>query len=151
MAPLELEVKIREVKEEDLDKIVEIENLSFKDPWSRFSFSAELRNPFSKIYVAAVGNNLVGYIILWEFSELLHIANIAVHPDFRRRGIGGKLLEKAIFYAKELGVGGITLEVRASNGVAQRFYEKNGFRKMGNIRYYYKDGEDAFIYRRDIK
>ena len=88
MAFLDLKIEIRPVREEDIARIVEIERSSFKDAWSYFSFLAELRNPSSRFFVATIEDEVIGYIILWEFSELLHIANIAVHPSWRRKGIG---------------------------------------------------------------
>jgi ribosomal-protein-alanine N-acetyltransferase len=75
-----------------------------------------------------------------------HIVAIATHPEYRRRGIGERLLSRALELAREREARAVTLEVRVSNLPAQRLYEKFGFRRVGVRRRYYTDtGEDAII------
>lgn len=134
---------IRPMSPGDVDEILEIEKKSFKMPWSKAAFLAELANPFSYKFVAVEDKRVVGYIVLWDYNVAFHIANIAVHPERRRRGIGSMLLKKALELAKEMGIKSIYLEVRESNVAAQKLYEKFGFYRIGLKRNYYRDGENA--------
>ena len=144
-----MDVEISQMKRADLEAVMEIEKASFTTPWSRYAFLAELyENKRARYFVArrnTVGN-VVGYVGIWLILGEAHITNIAVHPDFRRRGVGEKLMLAAIDYAESQGVDAVTLEVRASNTIAQRLYEKIGFVSVGTRPgYYYDDGEDAVI------
>ncbi|NLS44578.1 MAG: ribosomal protein S18-alanine N-acetyltransferase [Firmicutes bacterium] len=152
-----MEVEIIPMKRADLRAVIEIEKVSFSTPWSRYAFLAELYdNKRARYFVAKdkADGAVVGYVGVWLILGEAHITNIAVHPDFRKKGIGEKLLVTAIDYVESQGVNSITLEVRASNTVAQRLYRKTGFVSVG-IRpgYYRDDGEDAVIMWRnpDIK
>ena len=89
---------------------------------------------------------LLGYCGFWEVSGEADITNIAVHPDYRRRGIAKKLLESAIREAKKRGLSLLTLEVRLSNTAAISLYENYGFRRVGERkRYYSNPTENALI------
>ncbi len=150
-----MDVEISQMKRADLEAVIEIEKASFHTPWSRHAFLAELyENKRARYFVArekAVGK-VVGYVGIWLILDEAHITNIAVHPDFRKKGIGKRLMLSAIEYAESQGVSAVTLEVRASNIIAQRLYEKMGFISVG-IRpgYYHDDGEDAVIMWRTQK
>ena len=130
-----------------LDGVEEIENLSFKIPWSRNAFMDELTRNESAIYkVAMYGKKVVGYAGMWKVFDEGHITNIAVHPEFRKSGVGSRLLESMLETAREQGIVAMTLEVRKSNVAAQHLYHKYGFRTEGERRRYYADnGEDALI------
>jgi ribosomal-protein-alanine N-acetyltransferase len=89
---------------------------------------------------------IVGFIGLWYMADEIHVINLAVHPDFRRRGIGELLLVNAIELSMNLKAILITLEVRVSNLAAQALYLEYGFSKRGVRRAYYLDNrEDAAI------
>ncbi len=144
-----IDVEISQMKRADLESVIEIEKASFPTPWSRYAFLAELyENRRARYFVARekARGDIVGYVGTWLILDEAHITNIAVHPGFRRKGIGKKLMLAAIDYAESQGVGAVTLEVRASNIIAQSLYEKIGFVSVG-IRpgYYHDDGEDALI------
>ncbi len=145
-----MEIKIVRMKKEDVKEVTDIERLSFISPWSESSFLNELRNEVSYSFVAKVeieGREIVaGYIIFWIVGSEAHILNIAVHPRFRRRGIGKKLLLHALKYSLIKGVEDVYLEVRVSNIPAIRLYEALGFVQLGIRPHYYADnGEDAII------
>ncbi|MEM2259006.1 MAG: ribosomal protein S18-alanine N-acetyltransferase [Candidatus Thermoplasmatota archaeon] len=127
---------IRKCTEEDLKEVWEIENLSFRYPYPPYFFYEYLNKLF---FVAEENGKVVGYII--GDDERKMIVSIAVHPDYRFKGYGKKLMEHVFKFMK----GEILLQVRKSNEGAIKFYEKMGFKKKGEIRRYYFDGEDAYI------
>lgn len=91
-------------------------------------------------------SQLVGYVCLWIVAQEAHVLNLAVHPQRRQRGIGGRLLRYVIDLSRESGVREITLEVRRSNYRAISLYRNLRFQPMGIRRRYYSDtGEDALI------
>ena len=90
--------------------------------------------------------SIVGYAGLWLMTDEAHITTIAVDPDFQGRGIGELLVVALIDRAQQIGARWLTLEVRVTNDVAQRLYEKYTFKEMGIRRRYYSDnGEDALV------
>jgi ribosomal-protein-alanine N-acetyltransferase len=90
--------------------------------------------------------SIIGYAGLWLMTDEAHITTIAVDPDFQGNGIGELLLVGLIDRARQIGARWLTLEVRVSNEVAQRLYEKYTFKEMGLRRRYYSDnGEDALV------
>jgi [ribosomal protein S18]-alanine N-acetyltransferase len=89
---------------------------------------------------------IVGYAGIWVMTDEAHVTTIASHPDVRGRGVGELLLASLIHRAIEVGARWMTLEVRASNSVAQNLYRKYTFKEMGIRRRYYSDnGEDALV------
>jgi len=132
---------------DDIDQVVEIENLSFASPWSRESFESELlKNKLARYIVAKVNGKVAAYGGMWIILDEAHITNIAVHPEFRERKIGEKLVKEMLRTAKENKAEHITLEVRASNDAARKLYKKLGFKDSGIRKGYYADtGEDAVI------
>jgi len=140
-------VQILPLKGEYLDGVLAIEKVSFPTPWSRSSYLNEIyNNNFAYYYVALAGQKVIGYAGLWIIVEEAHITNIAVHPDYRGRCLGKTLLKVLMEEAAYLGADRITLEVRASNWIAQRLYERMGFVCAGIRKGYYSDNqEDAYI------
>jgi ribosomal-protein-alanine N-acetyltransferase len=132
--------------EEDLDEIMEIEELSFATPWSRYAFLHEIDFPNSVFNVIRIDGKLVGYGGLWHIVDEAHISNIAIHPNYRRKGLGRRLLTHLLKQAVERGATKATLEVRPSNMAAQRLYGSFGFEVIAVRKNYYADeGEDALI------
>jgi len=140
-------VTIELMKVEDLDQVMEIERLSFTNPWSKNSFFLELTtNDLATYLVAKVDGRVVGYAGMWLVVGEAHVTNVAVHPDFRKKGIGELLMRSLITIAKESRAKMMTLEVRKSNDVARNLYAKLGFEPVGIRRGYYTDNrEDAVI------
>ena len=141
------EVRVREMLIGDLDEILDIEQLSFPTPWSRRSFLSELtENIYAHYVVGQYADRVVGYCGMWVIIDEAHITNVAVHPEFRGRGIGEKLVRDMIERAKSRGALRMTLEVRVSNFAAQNLYKRLGFVARGLRRGYYSDtGEDATV------
>ena len=128
----------------DLDAVMAIEKASFAYPWSPRFFLQELQVECARSFLAEVNGRIVGYILFWLLVDAIDIHNVAVHSEFRRRGIGRLLLDKVILEARRRGSTRVTLEVRRSNVVAQRLYESIGFVTIGIRKGYYSDdGEDA--------
>ena len=129
-------------------QIARLEELCFSDPWSENSIASELDNPLSMWLVAEEKGAVVGYIGSQTVLDSTDIMNIAVHPDFRRRGVAESLLVELSKRLKERGVSFLMLEVRASNEPAKRLYEKLGFQQVGCRKNYYRNPkEDGWIYR----
>lgn len=143
------------MKEEDLDAVVLIENLSFSYPWKKKQFAEELKNDHSHILVATVEvdgeKKIIGYICWWIIEDEIHILNLAIHPDFRRKGVASALLENLVSYAYENRISLLTLEVRRFNSPAIQLYKKFGFRVTGIRKRYYPEGEDALIMERKLE
>lgn len=143
---------VRPMTVRDLPDIEVIERSSFTTPWSRGAFLAELlENRRARYLVAELDGRVVGYIGLWLIAGEGHITNIAVHPDYRRRGIGRLLLQSMTDLCLREGARRMTLEVRRSNLAAQDLYRSFGFIFCGTRREYYQDnGEDALIMWREL-
>ena len=137
---------------DDLRHVHAIDKLSFSMPWSERSYRFELtENRNSSLWVAelqppAGDAMIVGLIVVWVILDEAHIATIAVHPDYRSRGIGRRLLAQGLLAAYQRGARLAYLEVRRSNLPAQTLYNTFGFTKVGERPRYYKDNnEDALL------
>jgi len=138
---------VRKMKLSDIDSVIDIEKNSFPIPWTRGAFMAELKNNMLARYcVVEVNGRVVGYGGMWLIMDEAHITNIAVHPEYRGRGIGTKLIGALIAEVSGTNIYGMTLEVRRSNIRAQKLYRKFGFVPCGVRPEYYLDNrEDAII------
>ena len=135
---------IAEVTEPYLDRICEIENISFSVPWSKESFMGLLANPFCKAFAAVKSGIVAGYIIDIQIGNEAEILNIAVAPESRKLGIGRKLLDHALDSMKSADGLTVYLEVRESNSAARHLYASKGFREIAVRKgYYIKPREDA--------
>ena len=132
---------------EDLDDVLMIERAAFQTPWSRGAFRYELtQNRVARCSVARAGRRLVGYICLWEIGHEIHVTNLAVHPEARRRGVARTLLQAVLEDARHRQVDLAFLEVRPTNAEALGLYERFGFRVIGRRKgYYFDTGEDALV------
>ncbi len=137
---------IVDMTSEHLVDICEISIFSFPIPWSYDSFKRELKNKLASYLVVIMDNRVIAYGGIWVILEEAHITNIAVHPDYRCKGIGETLLNALLDKAYARGAKEITLEVRLSNLPAQWLYKKLGFSEEGIRKNYYEDNkEDALI------
>ncbi|HEX9667763.1 MAG TPA: ribosomal protein S18-alanine N-acetyltransferase [Thermodesulfobacteriota bacterium] len=142
---------IEEIEPHHLDEIIAIEQVSFPTPWPRQVFDMELKSSRSYKRVSKINGTVVGYIIAWKIYDEVHILNLAVHPEHRRRGIGRGLLNDCLLYFSNKGIKSAILEVRVRNKNAIKLYEKTGFRSVGFRRKYYSDtGEDALVMKLDM-
>jgi ribosomal-protein-alanine N-acetyltransferase len=149
---LDGEIVIRPMRVDDLGSVHQIDRLSFSLPWPANAFRYELmENKASRLWVAELTGEegvgvVVGAIVVWLVVDEAHIATLAVHPDYRRRGIATRLLQTALQECARLGMRTATLEVRAGNLAAQALYRRFGFEVVGRRRAYYQDThEDALI------
>ncbi|MEW5871984.1 MAG: ribosomal protein S18-alanine N-acetyltransferase [Chloroflexota bacterium] len=150
--PLHETLTIRFMRLEDVEQVQAIDRISFSMPWPLSAYNYEIKNnPLSLLWVAEATHpdappHIVGMVVVWLILEEAHIANIAVHPDYRGRGISKTLLAVALKEAIRRGSQKATLEVRAHNQVAQKLYRRFGFEIVGQRPKYYRDNyEDALI------
>jgi ribosomal-protein-alanine N-acetyltransferase len=143
-------VRIRALRLADLAEVEAIERRAYQTPWSRSMFASELAKASSICLGALEGERLVGYMINSRYVDAWHVMNVAVDPDYQRRGIATRLLERLFELTADDDRRGYTLEVRVSNVDAIRLYEKLGFERRGTRRGYYTDNrENALIMWRD--
>ena len=142
-----MSVELRNLDLSDLDAIERIERASYPAPWSRSMFASELAKPSSRSIAAMAGDDkLVGYLILSRYVDAWHVMNVAVDPEYRRKGIATAMLQKLFDLTAGDAERGYTLEVRVSNLAAIGLYERFGFVQGGVRRGYYTDNrEDALI------
>lgn len=142
-----MNVVIRRMTLDDLPVVIELDQISFSLPWPERSFRFELNeNVASRCWVAEVDERVVAMLVGWMLVDEIHIATIATHPDFRRQGIGRKLLSYVLLRAQEEGAQSSFLEVREGNLAAQEMYRQFGYEPTGRRKRYYKDNdEDAIL------
>jgi ribosomal-protein-alanine N-acetyltransferase len=170
-----LRTRLRPMCADDIGQIVDIERESFPSSWPQTAYRRELTNPIARYTVlcqivdapppppppaglwgtlrrivgsenAASGEPILGFIGVWLMVGEAHVVTVAVREEYRRMGIGERLLISAIEQAAEYDQESVTLEVRASNEGAQLLYEKYGFRRVGlRKRYYTDNNEDAVL------
>lgn len=136
----------------DLDEVMVIERTAFRFPWSAGFFRQELQVACARSILAEADGKIIGYVLFWLLPGAIDIHNIAVHVDFRRRGIARVLLGRVIDEARRQSIVHIMLEVRKSNLPAQKLYETVGFLTVGLRKGYYSDnGEDALAMTLELK
>ena len=146
-----MKLTIRKMTLEDVPSVIDLDQKSFSLPWPERSFRFELSaNPASRCWVAELDGKIVGMIVVWLIIDEAHVATLATHPDFRRRGIGTKLLSHALRLMMDEGALSSFLEVRENNFSAQEMYRKIGYEASGRRPHYYKDNdEDAILMNLD--
>lgn len=140
-------VTFRMMRYEDIPEVSAIEAEAFATPWSEQAFISELtQNQFAHYVIMEHEGRLIGYGGMWIIIDEAHVTNIAVTGEYRGRRLGERLMMELSARAVSLGADRMTLEVRPSNTVARRMYEKFGFEAVGLRPGYYSDnGEDAII------
>lgn len=130
--------------------VAALEQICFSSPWSENAIVHEVENPISCWLVAEDNDQVVGYVgSQYGFGEA-DMMNLAVSPQYRKQGIGQKLVQKLIEQLDGLSVKSLTLEVRQSNAAAVSLYEKMGFQQVGlRPNYYQKPREAALILRKE--
>lgn len=131
---------VREMTEGDISKVAELETRLFSDSWSKSSLRSSLAQENVKMIVAvSEEKQILGYHIFYMSLDEGDVARIAVHPEFRRLGIGEQLLEWMWNYCREVEIVRVLLEVRESNASAIALYQKHGFISLGMRKGYYKE------------
>lgn len=138
---------LREMREADVERVTAIETASFSTPWKAATFRTLLDRPGAVLRVLeTAATPVAGYAVLWCILDQGELANIAVAPEVRGRGLGAFLLDRMTEEARGRGVGSLYLEVRVSNFQARAMYGSRGFEEIGVRRdYYEKPREDARI------
>jgi ribosomal-protein-alanine N-acetyltransferase len=136
------------MREIDLPRVVEIERAAFSHPWSEEMIRRELEHEFSTVLLATDGRDgpIMGFAVVWLVHDELHVLNVAVAPESRRRGVARSVLDRMERNGREQGARVAMLEVRRSNAPAIALYRSLGYREVGvRPRYYAEDGEDALV------
>ena len=144
--------RIRSAAPADAPALVGIERRAFSDPWSETSFREALSSPWTFGLVAETSRGVAGYLIGRDVAGSGEVLNLAVAPEWRRRGIGSALLRAGIGALRRRKVDEVFLEVRESNRSAQALYLSHGFRPVGQRTAYYRNPrEDALVLRLELE
>lgn len=147
-----LRITVRAMTQKDIERVHQIDVASFSLPWPERSYWFELEeNQASRLYVAEVEREsgdplVVGMVVMWIILDEAHIGTFVVDTDYRREGIGRRLLAESLLQAYNSGVRRCYLEVRRSNMAAQALYQSFGFQVTSvRGRYYSDNSEDALL------
>jgi ribosomal-protein-alanine N-acetyltransferase len=141
-----LPVEIDFCSPDDLEALCFVEQQCFSPPWPRELIEKDLSGEGNYLYLSArAGGAIIGFAAMRKRGRRAELANLAVLPAFRRRGVASQLLAGVGEIGLELGCRAITLQVRVSNEGAAALYGMFGFSVIGRDRGYYADGEDAFV------
>lgn len=145
------EYKIIPMTAAHVPAVAALEQLCFPDPWNEAAVGSELVNPLSLWLVAMDGETLMGYAGSQTVLDETDMMNLAVSPDYRRRGVAKALVAALSRELYERGSRSLALEVRASNEAAIALYASLGFRQVGRRpNYYFHPREDALILRKEL-
>lgn len=150
-APVD-DVTIRRVERADLLEVTRIEKTAFPQPWPFQAFEGFLDEP--GFLVADAHPVVVGYVVAdvveARAGPLGHLKDVAVHPDWRGRGLGTRLLDRALGVLEAQGARRAKLEVRQTNEAAIALYRRFGFEPQHLVSRYYADGEAAAVFALDL-
>jgi ribosomal-protein-alanine N-acetyltransferase len=139
----------------DLDRVMAINHASFRHPWSADLMRREMLHQWSTVLLAVddgpESEEVRGFIVYWTVHDEMHVLNVAVAPEHRRRGIARALMREAEARGRRRGTRLVTLEVRRSNAPAIALYRVLGYRVVGvRPNYYAEEGEDAMVMERTL-
>lgn len=145
-------ILFRDMTQADVPAVAEMEKLCFRSPWSKRMLKEELMNPIALYHVFELNGELIAYAGMWIHFDEAHITNVAVLPEYRRKGYGRRIMLLSMQAAAEAGAAQMTLEARESNSGALAMYSQLGFIQSGRRKRYYTDTkEDALIlWNKDI-
>ena len=142
------EAQFEPMTESWLDEVVAVEARAYDHPWTRGNFSDSLRSGYQAQVLVADGR-LLGYFVAMKGVDEVHLLNITVAPEFQSQGWGRIMLDAVAVWARGQGAQWLWLEVRAGNERAQRIYERQGYRRVGERKAYYPAAngarEDALV------
>ena len=148
------------MRPEDLEEVMVIERAAFKHPWSTELFRRELEHDWSTILLAVEpltsaakgAERIVAFLIYWLVHDEVHILNVAVAPDHRRKGTARLLMAETERRANLANASLMTLEVRRSNQGALELYREFEYRAVGvRPNYYVDEGEDAIVMVKELR
>jgi ribosomal-protein-alanine N-acetyltransferase len=141
----------------DLDEVRELERLAYVRPWTEANFRGEFVRPFTLALGLRTGRAVLGsppilaaHCFFWLLGPEIHLLNLAVRPEYRRRGLARRLMRAMLAVGRRAGVETVFLEVRPSNVEARGLYRSSGFLDTGRRPGYYEDGEDAQLMTLDL-
>jgi ribosomal-protein-alanine N-acetyltransferase len=141
----------------DLGEALELESLAYARPWTEAHFQGEFARPFTLALGLRTGwqvfgppPHLAAHCFFWLLGPEIHLLNLAVRPEYRRRGLARRLLRAMLALGRRAGVKAILLEVRSGNVAAQGLYRSSGYAVTGRRPGYYEDGEDAQLMTLDL-
>ena len=143
-----MHVKIVPMTADHLEELERLEKICFSRPWSRKMLAEELENECAAFLVAedASTGEVAGYAGLLVMADEGYITNVAVFPEYRRRGVAQRLITVFDQFARGNRLAFLTLEVRPSNAAAIALYQGFGFEEVGRRKNYYDlPKEDALI------
>lgn len=144
----DVEVQFEPITEARLDEVLAIERQAYDHPWTHGNFTDSLHSGYQAQLLDA-GGVVLGYFVAMKGVDEVHLLNLTIAPAHQGAGWGRLLLEALALWARGQGAQWLWLEVRVSNGRAQRMYERHGFRRVGERKNYYPAGpahrEDAVV------
>ena len=144
-------MEIRKAEGADAAALAELEALLFSDAWSQEGISSSLASPFSLALIALTDGKAVGYLLASVLAPEGELLRIGVHPEYRRQGIGGRLMERFATEAEGLSCDSLFLEVRSQNEGAIALYRRFGFSDCGvRKKYYHRPEDDALLMKAEI-
>ena len=147
-----ISVEIIKMAECHIKEIAEIEKLCFSTPWTESGLREELSNSYARFFVALLDGAVAGYIGAHNIVGEVYITNVAVSPDFRRKGVAQGLVSFLLNFSEAENADFVTLEVRESNEAAQTLYEKAGFKVVGKRKDFYElPKENAVLMTKFLK
>jgi [ribosomal protein S18]-alanine N-acetyltransferase len=143
--------RLRPMAMADLERVTAIERACAMRPWARDTFANELSIPFSRSRVADLDApvGVVGFVVWWRVVDEVHLLNLGVDPEFRRAGLGRRLLRAVLEDAVDGAASCVTLEVATGNAAALRLYDSEGFIEVGRRKDYYSPGSDALLMKHE--
>lgn len=153
-APALSEFVLRRATPADLPEVAALERACYGDPWPASAFASLPHN--AQVFFAVAGDDvrgrLAGYVVAWYVMDEGELANLAVAPSHRKRGVGRALLDAMLADAAARSTSQVFLEVRESNAAARQLYATREFEEVGRRKRYYRSPtEDALILRRTLK
>jgi ribosomal-protein-alanine N-acetyltransferase len=142
-------ISIRAAHDDDFDDIAAIEASAHPYAWELDVLRRHVAHPCALTRVLIAEDKLAAFAISLVEDRTLHLANLAVSTDLRRRGYGSEMVEHIVTLAHELGLDDVRLEVRETNLAAQLLYRRAGFRAIGILKAYY-GSEDGYDMRRSL-
>ena len=140
-----IESRVVPLQARHIKAVAGLERQIFPDPWSENTLRGELESPLSRWFVLEEGERVLGYVATMNIAGEVHVTNVAVAPQCRRRGYARLLLDRALHFARENGAFCMTLEVRESNAPAIALYRALGFVPVGLRPRYYHDPEESAL------
>jgi|LGVF01.2.fsa_nt_gb ribosomal-protein-alanine N-acetyltransferase len=130
---------------EDVSAVYYVDRACFKHNWTEESYQKEIQNVLAEYIIAEINGKIIAFGGFWGVVNEAQITNIGVLPTYQRQGIGKKLLNELIRFARESGCNAMTLEVRSDNEAGIKLYQTNGFCEEGIRKNYYDNCVDALI------